>query len=172
MHGFRTATPPGLSRSNLAESADVAFDNQSFQGFWKLIFSVLRAQASHMVRFAVGCPFLLAGLLHEQEAMVLDTFRSFKRLYDGWRAAASHTSADVQAMRRRSPFNTTSMRWAVLYTEAGEWRKVTDQMREHLRALFRALGQSKAVAGVVVSDLSLGASHVYGADHRPLLFEV
>lgn len=154
--GFRVSLPPGVKKGSLLNSTEVAFENQSFQGFWKLVFSVLRAQASHLVRYPAGCPFLLAGLLHEQETMVRETFQRFKRLRDAWVAAAAHTSADVQGMRRRSHFNTASMQWASLYAEAGQWCDVTDQMREHLGALFRTIGQSKATTDTPLPDFVSG----------------
>lgn len=144
--GFRTEFPKASPAAGLDPSA-LAFENTSFEAFWALVFSVLRAQVGHHIRYVSGVPFFLAGLLHEDASVVHETFAAFKRLVDGWRAAETRTTAQVEGLRQRSPLSRTSMRWATLYAEAGSWATVTGQMRSHLCALFRTLGQSEVPCG-------------------------
>lgn len=73
--GLRTAFEPRMHKLLSSTESTVIADDAAWMSYWRLVFCLIKARCSSMVRFSHGFPGMLAGLLHPQPEAVQDTER-------------------------------------------------------------------------------------------------
>eukprot|EP00971_Amphidinium_carterae_P327318 6458613-Amphidinium_carterae.1 len=113
--------------------------------YWRLTYSVMKCRASSMIRHTNGFPQCLAGLLHEDPEKVLQSMAMLRSMAEAYEEAVEMSDGKISALVKRCPMNLSVMRLATKLARAGGWKVVTPQLRDLLRALFHALGQTKLI---------------------------
>ena len=131
----------GSKRVICRDSPCVLHQNDLFQSFWRLAFSMVRSHATVLSRHTSGCPYVLAGILHPTKwHQSLDFLRRASEAYE---AAKVSTVPEIVAMVKNCQLQGSVMRLAVLFGRAGDWRVITSQLRELCQGLFEGMGASK-----------------------------
>ncbi len=87
--GLTTQFSAKAVKTMTTESEPVLADDALFQQYWRLVFALVRARSSSMVRFSSGLPGLLAGLLSESPEEVAAAFWLLKELHDAFTVACT-----------------------------------------------------------------------------------
>ena len=131
----------GSKRVICRDSPCVLHQNDLFQSFWRLAFSMVRSHATVLSRHTSGCPYVLAGILHPTKwHQSLDFLRRASEAYE---AAKVSTVPEIVAMVKNCQLQGSVVRLAVLFGRAGDWRVITSQLRELCQGLFEGMGASK-----------------------------
>ena len=117
--------------------------------YWKLCRSLLKTRSSSMALHSCSFPGILAGLLHSdtsQQQHSTDLFALHCRVF---KAAEAVNDDAVRKIVSRHPLSSTAMRFAMKFFEAGGYKVVNSQLKDLLKAVYTAVGQSKLIEDAI-----------------------
>ena len=139
---------PETKLENLSDTSPlVSYQDGIWKTLWRMTFNILRTRSSTLIRHGDGLPASLAGMLHDNEELVMEKVREFRSAVEAFEEAATkvHISSSVKSMVHESPLNITGMQWCIRFCRAGQWGPPTPQLRRLLHVYFRSFGQTKIV---------------------------
>lgn len=112
--------------------------------YWKLVLSLLTEHSTSYVHYCSSYPCALAGMLHQDSVKVESSRVLFKAHVAAYKEALKFQTADVEALLRRHPFNSTAMQFCIKFAEATDFvYEGNAQWKEWLLVVFR--GQTGTV---------------------------